>query len=240
MILKTSSKELYLMYLKKIVCENMGPISWCDIEPGFTSTGNPKPLILVGKNGTGKSTLLSSIVDSFFEIGDDAFSDLTNKVFNGHSYYKITGIEQARGGTYLNCLLEYSLSSTNACNIQFFYHVGDVFINKFQGILSQEILSKLNKYNQKIITKINKENIKKEYEDTINIYFPPERFYIPSWMGTSYSNSPDFGIKKPEQVFRNNLNKKIICYNPTIENTQWLMDLLIDAKATLGLPNENV
>ena len=57
------------MYLKKIVCENMGPISYVDIEPGFTEEGNPKPLILVGKNGTGKSILISNIADSLFEFG---------------------------------------------------------------------------------------------------------------------------------------------------------------------------
>ena len=49
------------MYLKKIACENMGPILCVDIEPGFDVNGNPKPLVLVGKNGTGKSILISNI-----------------------------------------------------------------------------------------------------------------------------------------------------------------------------------
>ena len=229
------------MYLTKIVCENMGPITWCDIEPGFTPEGNPKPLILVGKNGAGKSILISSIIDSIFEIGDDAFSDLTNKIYNGHTYYKITGMEQIhKGEKYLNCFLNYALATQKNNHVQYHYHVGKIDINEFKKKISNYPFKlDYRDDNQKIHTINNTEIIRKEYQDTVNIYFPPERFYIPSWMGASYSNSPNYGIKKLEQAYRDKFGKTIICDNPTIENTQWLMDVLVDSKATISFPKQN-
>ena len=51
------------MYLNKIVCENVGPIESISVKPRFNSAGNPMPIVLVGENGSGKSILLSQIVD---------------------------------------------------------------------------------------------------------------------------------------------------------------------------------
>ena len=60
------------MYIKKLIYENVGPIEQVAITPSFTPEGNPKPIILVGENGTGKSTILSNIVDSFYEMARQA------------------------------------------------------------------------------------------------------------------------------------------------------------------------
>ncbi|MDQ3749866.1 MAG: AAA family ATPase [Acidobacteriota bacterium] len=43
------------MYLKKIILENVGPIENFEITPEFSVEGNPKPIIIVGENGSGKS-----------------------------------------------------------------------------------------------------------------------------------------------------------------------------------------
>ena len=90
------------MYLKKIVCDNMGPISHVDIEPGFNNESSPKPLILVGKNGAGKSILISNIVDSFFEFAQDIFDDTVIKQgFGGHKYFKVSSDVQIKTGSYV-------------------------------------------------------------------------------------------------------------------------------------------
>ena len=52
------------MYVETIFCENMGPIEKAVIRASFTPEGNPKPIVLVGKNGSGKSIMLSNIVDA--------------------------------------------------------------------------------------------------------------------------------------------------------------------------------
>lgn len=43
------------MYINKIKCENNGPIKNLNIKMPFNDQKLPKPLIIVGKNGSGKS-----------------------------------------------------------------------------------------------------------------------------------------------------------------------------------------
>lgn len=50
------------MYLKHMIYENIGPIDRIDIKPSFDEKNEPIPMIIVGENGTGKSILLSNIV----------------------------------------------------------------------------------------------------------------------------------------------------------------------------------
>ena len=66
------------MYIKKIVEENVGPIEKAQLEFSF-SKENPKPVIIVGENGTGKTTLISNIVDSFYEMAGTAYTDAKNR-----------------------------------------------------------------------------------------------------------------------------------------------------------------
>ena len=44
------------MYIKEIDVENLGPLEKAKIKFSFNEDGTPKPLVLVGKNGSGKST----------------------------------------------------------------------------------------------------------------------------------------------------------------------------------------
>ena len=43
------------MYLKSMLVKNMGPIQNFELHPSFSEAGQPKPIVLVGKNGSGKS-----------------------------------------------------------------------------------------------------------------------------------------------------------------------------------------
>ena len=65
------------MYLKRVSAVNMGPINDVSITFPFEESGNPKPVIIVGENVTGKTTLLSNVVDSLYELAEKAFDDVT-------------------------------------------------------------------------------------------------------------------------------------------------------------------
>ena len=57
------------MYTKRIQLVNYGPVSKLDIEFPFENA-TPKPVVLVGANGSGKSVLLSHIVNGLVKAKD--------------------------------------------------------------------------------------------------------------------------------------------------------------------------
>ena len=72
------------MYVKRIQIQNYGPIGELDIEFPFDD-GKPKPVLLVGENGSGKSILLSHIVNGLVGAKGVSYPDTpevdTDKVF---------------------------------------------------------------------------------------------------------------------------------------------------------------
>jgi signal recognition particle GTPase len=63
------------MYLKKCFIKNMGPIKELDLNFPFQGD-RPIPIVFVGKNGTGKSIVLSHIVDVLCEMGKSVYEDV--------------------------------------------------------------------------------------------------------------------------------------------------------------------
>ena len=66
------------MYIKKICIQNYGPLLNFNLNmPFYTENGNsfPKPLIIVGKNGTGKTIILSHIVNTALVAKQSIYDD---------------------------------------------------------------------------------------------------------------------------------------------------------------------
>ena len=62
------------MYTKRVQIINYGPVSQLDVE--FPFDGDfPKPIVLVGQNGSGKSIFLSHIVNGLASAKDLAFPE---------------------------------------------------------------------------------------------------------------------------------------------------------------------
>lgn len=100
------------MYIKKIISKNLGPINEIQLLLPFENDA-PKPVVIVGKNGTGKSTLISNVVDSFYEIAGAAYPDARKHgETDGYEFYKsITPIEIHVGEKYLYSYIKYESSN---------------------------------------------------------------------------------------------------------------------------------
>jgi predicted ATP-binding protein involved in virulence len=89
------------MLFKKIEIENIGPISKIDIE--FPKNGeSPKPLIIVGENGSGKSIFLSHLVNTLIVGKQEVYEDV--EVEKGKVF-------KYRSPTYIKSGQHYSFSS---------------------------------------------------------------------------------------------------------------------------------
>ena len=62
------------MYAKRVQIHNYGPIEHLDIALPFDGD-NPKPALLVGENGSGKSILLSHIVNGLLAAQQVAYPE---------------------------------------------------------------------------------------------------------------------------------------------------------------------
>ena len=99
------------MYIRKIVSKNLGPIKKIQLLLPLEN-GVPKPVVLVGENGTGKSTLISNVVDSFYEIAGAAYPDARKHgETEGYEFYKIINpIEIHTGEKYLYSYINLNYS----------------------------------------------------------------------------------------------------------------------------------
>lgn len=63
------------MYINSVEIENVGPIELFKYKIERSTNGVIKPLILIGKNGAGKSIVLSHFVNPILEAFSTAFQD---------------------------------------------------------------------------------------------------------------------------------------------------------------------
>jgi hypothetical protein len=56
------------MYLRNLAIENLGPIERLDLSLPFTTDGHPKPVVLVGANGSGKSITLAILANAMIAM----------------------------------------------------------------------------------------------------------------------------------------------------------------------------
>lgn len=73
------------MYARRIQITNYGPIEQLDIEFPFDEQDRPKPVVLVGENGSGKSILLSHIVNGLVDAKGFAY-DESPEIESGQVY----------------------------------------------------------------------------------------------------------------------------------------------------------
>ncbi|MFA5792137.1 MAG: AAA family ATPase [Candidatus Paceibacterota bacterium] len=217
------------MYLKKIAISSIGPINELLVEMPFNSKGDPKPIIFVGENGSGKTILQSQIVDSFYEIGSDLFDDIGKQKGLSRSYYKISG------GLNLQTGKEKGFSALiftddQGEKIEYFDKIGDIKKEDINKLLPDFSLSSNNKNdNQKIITNISdpqkKEKLQNEWLTGAHFFQPAYRYEEPFWKNDPFLDYQRFEDKKR---FSNQLKKEIEIVSATKDNKSFLLDLVLD------------
>jgi hypothetical protein len=79
------------MYFSEGLILNSGPILRLELSAPFDEKGLPKPLVLVGTNGSGKTGALSTIADALAEMAAQHFVDVLPQRGAGHSFFRVLG-----------------------------------------------------------------------------------------------------------------------------------------------------
>ncbi|MFH0068411.1 AAA family ATPase [Peribacillus sp. NPDC056705] len=212
------------MYLERVMVKGYGSIKDLDLIPQFNENGSPKPIVIVGKNGSGKTLLLSQMVDSLIELKRKKYTSITEVETN--NYYK-TGKKN-----YINIEANDSLVEvTYRENDKLFKYI-DFMSNNiaesarlhesyeyFPMIYTDDRYKEIGYYKSIIGS-----NVENELENNIISYFPVHRYHVPAWYNKS---NKQIGF----QFTENNLgfdNNSLIKENVLNEVEGWLLDVLLD------------
>lgn len=224
------------MYIKKIVEENIGPIESTQMIMPFNGM-YPKPVIIVGENGTGKSTIISNVVDSFYEIAGTAYLDARKQGKTvGYEYYKtITPLEIHAKKQYLCSYIKYEDENKEISSIEYVFKSGVLDANEFKskfGVTAQQITWKKEE-NYKCVT-VNKEDAEKILEKEILCYFGPDRYEKPFWMGKQYYETMEYEHITVKPRFNGEMELPILINGMTSKTLQWLLDVIVDSRGDIG------
>lgn len=225
------------MYLKTLSAVNMGPINDVTITFPFEESGNPKPVIIVGENGTGKTTLLSNVVDSLYELAEKAFNDVTKSDGNtGHQYFKaISPSEIQVGQEYMCSIIEY-ISPRNPT-----YSIG--YVMKCRTI-SADLIKSHNSFcaDKKVSWKdtgtykkafIEKSEAETIFGRSVFCYFGPDRYEKPAWMGNRYYQQDEVIHPSIRERWQGKLCKPITVHDVNGQTLQWLLDIIADSRCDI-------
>ena len=214
------------MYFKSIELENSGPIDHIQTEFGFNQDGTPKPLILVGANGSGKSIFLSYLVNCLIIAKQEVFDN--TEVEHG-KVYKLRTPRYIKSGTHYSYAAINFTKNISIEEIQLSFNRKSEFTDQLQYSPSKKIWSNLSDNNNELFTS----NFDKNPSDTEQLiskqcclFFPVNRFEEPAWI--NHDNLIDSANYTDIKKIKRQTNRKIICSSHLRSNESWLLDLILD------------
>ena len=216
------------MYLEKINIQNYGPLKHFVLDMPFNkdSNGNnttPKPLVIVGKNGTGKTIVLSHIVNGLIAMKQSVYDD--NEV-EKNFVYKIRSPFYINNSNFYYARLDYT---DRVYTVEYQLKTSRENLEKQEGFIKpNEDWDKISPKDTNCFV-FETEDIKQAahlIDNNVLKYFPSDRSVMPAWLNTD-------ALIKPQkysmlQHFSNISNRKILSENDLEENKSWIMDLLFD------------
>ena len=217
------------MQVKRIQIINYGPIGQIDIDFPFDGD-SPKPVVLVGGNGSGKSILLSHIVNGLVTSQSLAYPETpeveTGKVFKlrDNSYIK-SGCEgyfaqvDYEDGLFMG-EVRLRLPKREYIEVPVELQVGGANDGWNQMPMDSNDRQVSN------ISRANEGKIRELFSSRCVLYFPSNRFEEPAWLNESNlkAQAEYMGLSRLQGY----TNRRVINYSPLRDNQNWLFDVVYD------------
>jgi hypothetical protein len=213
-----------MLKLKKILIENSGPISHFEANFYATAEGAPKPTILVGENGSGKTTAISFIVDSLLQLAATKFDDVLTSSGIGTLYYRLRSHDIRIGASSSVAHIQYECDGKN---IDYVDRVGlDTDLNLLRqklGLPADFPLQVEQKHEKSLTANI--DFIGPALNSGAYAFFPSGRREIPHWLQERALNPERF---TQARKFGNKISRSLIVETAAEETATWIMDGLLD------------
>ena len=215
------------MYAKRIQLNNYGPIERLDVICPFNGD-KPKPVILVGENGSGKSILLSHIVNGLLLAQQVAYPEAP-EVTAGKVY-------KFRSPLYIKSGQEYSFSKIEYENN---LYIGELQLLRkrrdYQNIPAgipetdaQTMWDKMDSSDSSVLfpSRLDKKRVEELFGQNCILYFLPNRFEDPAWLNTK--NLEAEAQYMNTEHLHGFTDRNIIHYSPLHDNENWFFDVAYD------------
>ncbi len=215
------------MYFKNVEIENVGPISQLSID--FPKNGEvPKPLVIVGENGSGKSILLSHLVNSLIVGKQEVFDNVEVEKGKVYKYRSPNYVKSGKSYSFSSVVFESGIKVQEwqllLSRTDFEEKLGYTPIRKEWNEIP---VGENSHFNTTFRNKLN--DTKDFYRKQCGVYFPVNRYEEPAWLNidnlTSKANYTDL------KLISGHSNRDIICTSPLKNNKNWLLDLIFDRQA---------
>ena len=233
------------MYVKSIQLANYGPVDILKIEFPFEEDA-PKPVLLVGENGSGKSILLSHIANALIAAQGVAFPE-TPEVASGKVFKLRSGLYISPGQEFYFARVEFnntlqvselrlSQLKTNYAQVPtaipgtpaeaLWHGMSDNSNDKFDSISLNDATSKA--------------KMEEAFSRNCFLYFPFDRSEDPAWLNED--NLTAKAHHTTPKLIAGSTSRKVIASSPLRDNQDWLFDVVYDRivletkTATLPLP----
>ena len=220
------------MYAKRIQLVNYGPIDHLDISFPFEAD-TPKPVLFVGENGSGKSILLSHIVNGLVSAKGVVYPE-TPEVETGKVY-------KLRSNSYVKSGSEYYFGRVEFEDSLFIEEIRSQDRRQEYEPLPigpshpdihdawNKMKPEENDHFDSSFSLNNREKVEKILSQRCILYFPPNRFEEPAWLNED-------NLKAQAQYMdlkhmQDHTERKVINYSPLHENQNWLFDVIYDRAA---------
>ena len=217
------------MYTKQIQIINYGPISHLDIELPFEGD-IPKPVVLVGANGSGKSILLSHIVNGLLIAKDSAYPQAPE--VEREQAFKI------RHDSYIRGRSEFFFSRVDYEDGFFISELrlrrprqeNSTMPTGLSGENAQQVWTRIeaasNDGFHSNIPLQDSIKVREIFSKNCVLYFPFNRFEEPAWLNEENLRAQaDYtGLRH----FVGHTSRRLINYTPLRDNQNWLFDVMYD------------
>ena len=217
------------MYVKRIQVANYGAIEQLDITLPIDDDG-PKPVVLVGENGSGKSVLLSHIVNALLLAQQSAYRE-TPEV-------KIGKVYKLRRSNYIASGKEFFFGRVDFVDNIWF---GELQLknrkqnygnNVPNGILGTDAESLWNEMAKTEVSRLHPEGladrfrVEQLFRSNCVLYFPPDRFEDPAWLNEANLNARAEHVQSKRII--GSTVRRVLNYSPLLDNQNWLFNLAYD------------
>ena len=214
------------MYLRSIHLKNTGPIQDLNLNLPFAED-KPKPLVLVGRNGSGKSTFISFIVNALVGLKQQVYEDVEvdkGKVYrirsplgihgDAHFYFARLNFDKSVS------LIEWQLDKPK----QQFAEQGD--LQKIDPSWQQIPATELSFYSLPLGDLAQPHLLEDTITKTCQLFFPADRFEPPDWLNSD-SLSTELKLPEPSRM-KGRTERRIFSRNRLKPTLEWLNSVIFD------------